>query len=225
MFDTLQDRARSFIDDLWATAKRHVVLTSVLVFLCLLFAGFGFYIGFIQMSVLLGPVALLAWWMLKRRERKGGARGGMSEAIAVCSYIAIATVVVFVTIQAIPYGRSHSNGKITGEPQWNSPRTRELVVRACYGCHSNEVEYPSYANVAPISWAVQSHVDGGRSAVNFSEFATNPRRARSSLRAVQSGFMAPAYYTRFGRHPEARLTDAEMQELIAGLEATPGLHR
>lgn len=206
-------------------AKRHVALTVVLSALCLVFAGFSFYIGFVQMVVLLGPVGLLAWWLLKRRARKGRAQEGTAEAIAVCSYIAIAAVVVFVGIQAIPYGRSHSNGKITGEPQWNSPRTRELVVRACYGCHSNEVEYPSYANVAPISWAVQSHVDEGRSAVNYSEFATSPRRARASLRAVQSGFMPPAYYTRFGRHPEARLTDAEMKELVAGLEATPGLHQ
>jgi hypothetical protein len=225
MLEKLTTSARHFIGELWQMAKRHVVLTWVLSLLCLIFAGFSFYIGFVQMTVLLGPVGAIAWWMLKRRERKGGTQAGTAEAIAVCSCIAIAAVVTFVGIQAIPYGRAHSNGTVTGEPQWDSPRTRELVVRACYGCHSNEVEYPSYANVAPISWAVQSHVDEGRGAVNFSEFATSPRRARASLRAVRSGFMAPAYYTRFGRHPEARLTDAEMQELIAGLEATPGLHQ
>lgn len=225
MFVTVMSAIRRFVSELRQMATRHVVLATVLTSLCLVFAGFSFYIGFVQMTVLLGPVALIAWWLLKRRERKGGAQNGMAEAIAVSAYVAVATVLVFVAIQAVPYGRSHSNGKITGEPQWNSPRTRELVVRACYGCHSNEVEYPSYANVAPISWAVQSHIDEGRDAVNFSEFATNPRGARASLRAVKSGFMPPAYYTRFGRHPEARLSDSEMQELIAGLEATPGLHQ
>lgn len=225
MLDNITSIARRFIDDLWQMAKRHVVLTVVLSILCLVFAGFSFYIGFVQMTVFLGPVGLLAWWMLKRRARSGGAQAGAAEAIAISSRITIAAVLVFVLIQAVPYGRAHSNGDITGEPEWNSPRTRELVVRACYGCHSNEVEYPSYANVAPISWSVQSHVDEGRSAVNYSEFATDPRSARDSLRAVQTGFMPPAYYTRFGLHPEARLTDSEMQELIAGLEATPGLHK
>jgi hypothetical protein len=35
--------------------------------------------------------------------------------------------------------------------------------------------------------------------------------------------MPPSYFTRFGRHPEANLTPAEKQELIAGLRATPGI--
>ncbi len=202
-------------------AKRHVLLTSVLVFLCLFFVGFSYYIGFVQMSVLLAPVALVAWWIIKKRDPKTG----RAEALTVISSITIAFVVVFALIQAIPYGRSHSNGPVTGEPKWSSPQTRELMVRACFGCHSNEVKYPSYANVAPISWAVQNHVDEGRSAINFSEFDTNSRRGRNTLRVIQNGFMPPSYYTRFGRHPEAKLTADEMKTLIAGLETTPGLHR
>jgi hypothetical protein len=34
--------------------------------------------------------------------------------------------------------------------------------------------------------------------------------------------MPPSFYTTFGRHPEAKLTQAEIAELIAGLKATPG---
>ena len=149
-------------------AKRHVVLTAVLVFLCLLFAGFSFLIGFVQMSVLLAPIALIAWWIITKRDPTTG----RAEALTVISSIAVAFVVVFALIQAVPYGRSHKNGPITGEPKWSSPETRELMVRACFGCHSNEVKYPSYANVAPISWAVQNHVDEGRSKVNYSEFTS-----------------------------------------------------
>jgi hypothetical protein len=99
------------------------------------------------------------------------------------------------------------------------------MVRACFGCHSNEVKYPSYANVAPISWAVQNHIDEGRSAINYSEFDANSRRGRNTLRVIQNGFMPPSYYTRFGRHPEAKLTADELKTLIAGLQTTPGLHR
>ena len=35
--------------------------------------------------------------------------------------------------------------------------------------------------------------------------------------------MPPAYFTRFGLHPEADLSQAQMDELIAGLKATPGM--
>jgi hypothetical protein len=35
--------------------------------------------------------------------------------------------------------------------------------------------------------------------------------------------MPPRYYTRFGLHPEAKLTDAEVMRLVEGLRKTPGL--
>ena len=200
-------------------AKRHVVLASVLIFLCLLFVGFSYLIGFVQMSVLLAPVALIAWWIIRKRDPKMG----QAEALMVVSSVAIAFVAVFALIQAVPYGRSHSNGPVTSEPKWSSPQTRELMVRACFGCHSNEVKYPSYANVAPISWAVQNHVDEGRSKVNYSEFTTNSEGADNTIEVIQEGSMPPSYYTNFGRHPEAKLTADERNTLIAGLKATPGM--
>jgi hypothetical protein len=132
-----------------------------------------------------------------------------------------ATVGTLIVIQAIPYGKNHTNPPINGEPAWSSPRTRELMVRACFGCHSNEVEYPSYASVAPISWMVQSHVDEGRSKVNYQEWNSG-ERADDTIEVIQNGSMPPSFYTTFGRHPEAKLTQAEIAELIAGLKATPG---
>ena len=209
----------SFCTNLWAMAKRHVLLTATLIILCLLFIGFSYLTGFVQMSVLLAPVALIALWIIAKRDP----RTGHAEALMVLSSIAIASVAVFALIQAVPYGRSHTNGPVTGEPKWSSPETRELMVRACFGCHSNEVEYPSYANVAPISWAVQNHVDEGRSQVNYSEFTTNSEGADETIEVIQEGSMPPAYYTAFGRHPEANLTTAEMNTLIAGLKATSGM--
>ena len=54
--------------------------------------------------------------------------------------VIIVAVVVggFLLIQLIPYGRNHTNPPVVQEPQWDSPQTRELAVRACYDCHSNE---------------------------------------------------------------------------------------
>lgn len=135
----------------------------------------------------------------------------------------IAGCATFGVIQLIPIGRSHDNPAVTGEPEWSSPRTRELMVNACYGCHSNEVEWPWYSNVAPISWAITDHVEAGRDEVNYSEFATNPGNADETIEVIAEGSMPPAYYTRFGLHSPANLSDAEIAELIAGLRATPGL--
>lgn len=49
---------------------------------------------------------------------------------------------VAVLVQLVPYGRAHSLPPVSAEPQWDSPATRDLAVRACFDCHSNEVTRP-----------------------------------------------------------------------------------
>jgi hypothetical protein len=137
--------------------------------------------------------------------------------------IGLAGVLTFALIQLVPYGRDHSNPPGTGEPAWATPETRELMVNACFSCHSNEVEYPPYASIAPVSWMVQRHVDEGREAVNYSDFATDRGEAEESIEVIEEGEMPPGYFTRFGLHPDANLSQAEMDVLIAGLRSTPGM--
>ena len=127
--------------------------------------------------------------------------------------------VIGLVIQLVPYGRDRSNPPVTMEPAWDSPRTRELVVRACFNCHSNEVEYPWYSRIAPASWAVQTHVQQARDKVNYSEWDKPQDEAEESAETVSEGEMPPGYFTRLA-HPGARLTDGELSELIAGLEST-----
>ncbi|RMH68173.1 MAG: cytochrome C [Actinomyces sp.] len=154
-------------------------------------------------------------------DRRRGTRTPVTPGRAV-RHLGLALVVVAVLIQAVPYGRAHSNPPVTGEPDWATPRTRELMVRACYGCHSNEVDWPWYADVAPFSWITTRHVDEGREAVNYSEFATRGG-SDDTIEVILEGSMPPAYYTRFGLHSSAKLTDAEIAELVEGLRATPGI--
>ena len=183
--------------------------------------GLGAYVGFAPGFAVLVAVYLIAFTLML-----GVTSANFSKPLSGSTLVvsAAATVMVIgLAIQAVPYGRSHAQGPVTGEPQWADADTRELMVRACFGCHSNQVEYPSYASVAPISWMVQSHIDEGREAVNYSEFATNPGDAEESFEVVKEGSMPPAYYTRFGLHPEARLTPEEMKTLLNGLQNTPGL--
>jgi len=122
-----------------------------------------------------------------------------------------------VAIQAIPYGREHTNPPVRLEPNWNAPETRQLVARACYDCHSNETIWPWYSDVAPLSWLVQRDVDRGRPVLNFSEW-DRPQETVDAVRQIQAGEMPPFPYV--AMHPEANLSAAERQQLILGLRAT-----
>ncbi len=126
-------------------------------------------------------------------------------------------VVGFLLIQLIPYGRNHTNPPVGQEPNWDSPRTRELAKRACFDCHSNESTWPWYSNIAPVSWLVQHDVDEGRRSLNFSDWSSS-RRTREMGQIVLEGEMPPTIYLLM--HPQAKLTSSERQELASGLTAT-----
>lgn len=132
----------------------------------------------------------------------------------------IALVTLLAAIQLLPFGRSHTNPAVVQEPAWDSAQTRELAVAACFDCHSNETDWTWYSNIAPISWVIANHVEEGRRILNFSEW--NRRyRTDETVESIQEGSMPPVYYTAI--HPEARLTNDQLNALAAGLEAT--LHR
>jgi hypothetical protein len=134
--------------------------------------------------------------------------------------ILIGIVLLFVLIQLVPYGRDHDNPPVVQEPNWDSLRTRELAVRACYDCHSNETEWLWYHNIAPISWGVQFDVDQGRETLNFSEWNREQDEAKDAAEVIAEGEMPPGRYTIV--HPTAVLTDAEKEELMQGLARTIG---
>jgi hypothetical protein len=123
-------------------------------------------------------------------------------------------VIAAVLIQVIPFGHSHTNPPVAGEPAWDSAQTRDLARRACYDCHSNETVWPWYSNVAPISWLVQRDVNGGRQHLNFTDWNSPQRHAKDVASEVNGGDMPPWFY--LPMHPAARLTDAEKQALVAG---------
>jgi mono/diheme cytochrome c family protein len=120
-----------------------------------------------------------------------------------------------VLIQAVPYGRNHSNPPVEASPQWDTPRTEALFVRACGDCHSNLTKWPWYTNVAPSSWLVQLDVDGGRGALNLSELGSTRVEVDEIAEAIRGGGMPPWQYTLI--HRRAGLSDQEKTDLIRGL--------
>lgn len=122
-------------------------------------------------------------------------------------------------IQLVPYGRDHDNLPVVAEPPWDSTQTRELAVRTCFDCHSNETIWPWYSNVAPLSWLVQRDVDEGREHLNYSEW-NRRQEGEESAETVREGSMPPRSYLL--THPNARLSDTELAALAEGLAATLG---
>jgi hypothetical protein len=135
-------------------------------------------------------------------------------------WLGIGLVAALLILQLVPYGRRHTNPAGRVEPRWDAPATRTLAVRACFDCHSNETVWPWYSHVAPISWLAQRDVDEGRRKLNFSEWDRPQKEAHDSAKTVRKGEMPPWFYVPV--HPDARMTPAETQALIAGLEATLG---
>ncbi|HZQ76784.1 MAG TPA: heme-binding domain-containing protein [Acidimicrobiia bacterium] len=107
----------------------------------------------------------------------------------------IVAVAVFVVAQLVP--KRVSDAAVKAEPPWDSP--------------------------TPLSWWIARYVDGGRRALNFSEFDPNHHRSGERIaHEVQEGTMPPAYYTWFLQHSESKLSAADKDALIKGLTATYG---
>jgi mono/diheme cytochrome c family protein len=134
--------------------------------------------------------------------------------------LAGAVVVVLVVMQLLPIGAQQTNPPTVAEPPWDSPATQALFRRACADCHSNDTDWPWYANVAPASWLVTHDVVEGREHLNASEWVRPQRDARKAGQEVREGEMPPALY--LVAHAEARLSAAEKEQLAAGLDATFG---
>lgn len=143
------------------------------------------------------------------------ARPRLKSLLVIASLTLLGLVLV---AQLVPYGRDHSNPPVVAEPTWDSSTTRALAVRACFDCHSNETRWPWYSHVAPLSWLVQNHVDEGRRDLNFSEWHRGNFEADEAAETVRDREMPPPSYLVL--HPEARLTDAEREQLARGLDAS-----
>jgi heme-binding protein len=92
-----------------------------------------------------------------------------------------------------------------------------VLDRACRDCHSNETVWPGYAKIAPASWLMAYGVRKGRSAINFSEWASyQPAVQRMLLSAscqdASTGKM-PGIYTLL--RPETKLSAQDVETICA----------
>ena len=154
----------------------------------------------------------------------------MNKNMRVGCGIAVAIFLGLCVLVQLPVLLFQSNPPVVQEPKWDSPQTRALAKRACFDCHSNETNWTWYTRVPPSSLLATFDVIRGRRNLNFSEWNVAPRGGESEEgeggeggegggeagELIQNGEMPPGNYLMM--HPEARLTNQEKLQLIAGLQ-------
>jgi cytochrome c551/c552 len=101
---------------------------------------------------------------------------------------------------------------------------KSVLRRACYDCHSNETVWPTYSQIAPVSWLLHRDVIVGREELNFSSWESLPpeKRAKKTKKIgkeVADGEMPPWFYTPL--HPQASLSAADKQLLQSWVQGAP----
>jgi hypothetical protein len=131
---------------------------------------------------------------------------------------AVVLVVVFAVAQLIRPDRTNPPTDVSRTIQAHVGTASGLAAvldRSCRDCHSNNTVWPSYAQVAPLSWLMARGVAEGRKAVNFSEWGGySPVAQRTLLSAscedVSSGRM-PGPYTLV--RPETTLSPQDVETI------------
>ena len=132
---------------------------------------------------------------------------------------ALGVLALLLLIQLVPYGRDHTNPAPTKQVALATANEREIFRSACQDCHSYNTDWLWYTNVAPISWLVQSDVNGGRERLNLSTWDRPQPELGDVVEAIQGGGMPPVQYWISPYHWSAKLSDADKRRLIAGFLA------
>ena len=135
--------------------------------------------------------------------------------------ILIGLLVVLVAIQFVRPEKNVSKDETYGlATKYAVPsEVSEILKVSCNDCHSNQTQYPWYANVQPVAWWLDNHVTDGKKHLNFSEFTNMPiaiqnHKFEETIEMVEELEMPLPSYTYLGLHKEAKLTDDQRKIVI-----------
>jgi len=140
--------------------------------------------------------------------------------------ILLALIVLFIVIQLIPSGIPENipedEKSISKSNQVPGPVLDQLR-KSCFDCHSNQVNLPWYAKVAPSSWLLSAHIREGKSHLNFSAWGDYTRREKIGLLEeirdeVVSGNMPVKSYLLI--HRDAKLNSEKISVLSEWIRET-----
>ncbi len=100
----------------------------------------------------------------------------------------------------------------------NVPTNVQSIIKtSCFDCHSNQVRYPWYTNVAPVSWWVKDHINEGRDELNFSEWGSySTKRKLHKLEEIEEevGAAEMPLQSYLLAHGDSRLSKLQKQQLM-----------
>jgi cytochrome c len=98
--------------------------------------------------------------------------------------------------------------------RWENTRALTLFERSCQNCHSQRTQWPAYTYLPVIGWAIEKDVSEARKHMDFSQWDQYSSDEQRDLLArigtvVKTRQMPMSRYLLL--HPEARLSDADIQ--------------
>ncbi|HOZ77164.1 MAG TPA: heme-binding domain-containing protein [Ferruginibacter sp.] len=106
----------------------------------------------------------------------------------------------------------------------NVPETVQNILQtSCYDCHSNNTNYPWYAELQPVAWWLNDHIVEGKGELNFNEFSTYSLRRQyhkleEIIEQVKEGEMPLSSYTII--HKDAKLSTEQKASLHSWASAS-----
>ena len=94
---------------------------------------------------------------------------------------------------------------------------KDISVKACYDCHSNNTRYPWYNNIQPVAWWLNDHIKDGKRHLNFSEFGgykllKQAKKLHETAEESEEGEMPLSSYTFI--HRDAVLNETEKKAVV-----------
>jgi len=143
--------------------------------------------------------------------------------IKIIKYTLIAVIAISAGIQLIPVERSNPPVLTDLEAPLE---VKTILKRSCYDCHSNEVDWPWYGYVAPVSWLVAHDVKEGREELNFSEWnkhAKDREMKEEIIEEISEGEMPLPVYLIL--HQNASVSEQELATLRQWAGSPAASHR
>lgn len=99
---------------------------------------------------------------------------------------------------------------------------KTILEKACNDCHSNNSNYPWYANLQPVHWWMEKHIKDGKKHLNYDEYTNRPLRYQyhkmeETIEMIKEGEMPLNSYT--WTHKDAKLNEEEKTKLISWAES------
>jgi cytochrome c len=119
-----------------------------------------------------------------------------------------------------PVRQQHSGSFLNGNPPGDI--VLPLLEKACQDCHSQRTRWPLYSYLPLLSWGLEKDVADAREHMDLSRWDRYSHQERQDLLArigaeVRSREMPLPRYTLL--HPDARLSDAEIQTIYEWTKA------